>query len=431
MAKRSLSNPSTPKAKRERLQTLHDFFSSPAKTSNNVPTPSPTSSKLQSEPEIIDVDLLPSEDESPPRVHLSSANSLSQPVLHREPLPTTATLPRQPFPASPRAPASARTPSTSIGVTKADPAFDQRDVYSILSTDTALFQPETVAGERGAPVQYSLLAHTLSLLSETRSRITILNTLTNALRVILWQHPESLLPAIYLLSNTFSPPYLPLELGIGQSILTQAIMHVSGLPSSALKKLYTTTGDPGDVAFAAKSKVQTLVPHPPLLVTFVHQSFIKIANCKGHGANKQKQNIIERLLVAAKGEEVRFLVRALSLNLRVGAVRTSILTALARAMVLTAPASLASCEPSTFCASPGLIKRVKPITTKGKTKDTENDAAREELKKKFADAEALIRSVFVQHPNYEDITASLIRYGLDRLSDEVTLTVGAILNLSF
>lgn len=96
-----------------------------------------------------------------------------------------------------------------------------------------------------APAPYSFLAHTLSTLSATRSRISILNTLTNSLRTIIKYHPASLPSALYLLSNSLSPPYSPLELGLGPSIISKAIQDVSGLSAAALKRLYNTTGDPG------------------------------------------------------------------------------------------------------------------------------------------------------------------------------------------
>ncbi|KAF9070120.1 ATP-dependent DNA ligase, partial [Rhodocollybia butyracea] len=244
---------------------------------------------------------------------------------------------------------------------------------------------------------YSFLAHALSTISGTRSRISILDTLTNTFRTIIVHHPQSLLPSLYLLSNTLSPPYSALELNIGPSTISQAIQQVSGLSPASLKKLYNTSGDPGDVAFTAKSNTRTLIPHLPLLVTSVYQSLLKIGTCK---TTKDKQKIIEKLLLSAKGEEIRFLVRTLSQNLRVGAVRTSLLTALARSFVLI-QATLESdkCTKSTEIALDKLLPR-------------------------FRSAEHLLRKVFVQHPDYGHIVAALLEEGLDGLPDRVPLTVG-------
>lgn len=117
--------------------------------------------------------------------------------------------------------------------------------YQSLAVDPPFYDLDVIPWSDGAHAPYSFLAHTLSTLSETRSRIVILNTLTNSLRTISKYHPSSLLPALYLLSNSLSPPYSPLELGLGPSVISKAIQHVSGLTPAALKRLYNTTGDPG------------------------------------------------------------------------------------------------------------------------------------------------------------------------------------------
>ncbi|KAG1734705.1 ATP-dependent DNA ligase [Suillus paluster] len=295
--------------------------------------------------------------------------------------------------------------------------------YQPLGVDPLLYDIQESPWSANEPAPYSFLAHTLATLSGTRSRIIILNTLTNTLRTLLNWHRPSLLPSLYLLSNCLSPPYSPVELGIGSSVISKAIQHISGLSSSTLRRLYNSSGDPGDVAFEAKSNVRTLVPHPSLLIVTVYESLLKIANSKGQGAAKQKQAIVEKLLVAAKGEESRYLVRTLSLNLRVGAVRTSILTALARALVLTSPTSLGGPprDDSPYHATSQSISSVQSLAAAGKKG---LDPAGDELHEKFIQAEALVKKVFVQHPNYDHIVAGLFNGGLDSLEVHVPLTVG-------
>lgn len=298
--------------------------------------------------------------------------------------------------------------------------------YPELSVDPAILDMEACPWRPGNPAPYSFLAHSLSTLSNTKSRIAILNTLTNTLRHLLKHHPPSVLPALYLLSNALSPPYLSVELGLGPSIINKAIQDVSGLTSTALKKLYHSTGDSGDVAFEAKARVRTLIPHPPLLVTSLYASLLKIANAKGSGASKTKQQIVGQLLVAAKGEEARFLVRTLAQHIRVGAVRTSMLTALARAAVLDPPADSNIPDASNpYYFDPSQIPATAPS---GSTKKAPS-AERDELLETFSRAEALMRRTFVQHPNYDHIVAALLQGGLNGLH-RVPLTVGAYLRHS-
>lgn len=299
-------------------------------------------------------------------------------------------------------------------------------VYNVLSIDPLAYILDDDPWPRENAVPYSFLSHTLATLSETRSRILIINTLTNCLRTISRHDPASLLPALYLLSNSLSPPYLPIELGLGHSIISKSIQQVSGLTHAALKRLYTTTGDVGDVAFEAKSNLRTLVPHPPLLVSGVFNALLKISNCKGQGAAKQKQSIVEKLLVSAKGEETRFLVRTLSMNLRVGAVRTSILTALAKAMVLTHPSTISGSQlvDSPYHATEKLITKVDSLPVSPKKKSNTTDSSRDAVNERFALAESLMRKIYVQHPNYDHIVSALLEAGLDGLAERVPLAVG-------
>ncbi|KAK7687060.1 hypothetical protein QCA50_009560 [Cerrena zonata] len=363
---------------------------------------------MSGQPEVIDVDLLDDDDEQPvagpSKPYTAGTSLLGKPSSSTSSQPPSRKITKPPF-------------SNEIA-TKSAPT------YIPLSIDPTAYDLDGLDWSPNAPIPYSFLTHTLSSFSETRSRIAILNTLTNCLRSISRYHPPSLLPSLYLLSNSLSPPYSPLELGLGHAIISKAIQQVSGLTSAALKRLYTTTGDPGDVAYEAKSNVRTLIPHPPLLITGVYDSLLKIARAQGQGATKQKQAIVEKLLVAARGEEIRYLVRTLCQNLRVGAVRTSILTALSRAMVLTPPSLLSEGIPDTspFRISPELLSTVKPLPSNSKKKTS--DTARDELNEIFTKAEALIKKIYVQRPNYDHLASALLEAALDGLTERLPLTVG-------
>lgn len=216
---------------------------------------------------------------------------------------------------------------------------------------------------------------------------------------------------------------MPVELGLGPSIISKAIQHVSGVRPAALKRLYNQTGDPGDVAFLAKCSVRTLVPHPPLSIQGVYNTLLKITHIKGKGAVTQKQAMVEKILVAAKGEEIRYLVRTLSQHIRVGAVRTTILTAFARALVLAPPATSTNLtSSSSYTASPELVAQVfrpsQPSPEKGE------NSPKALLNEKFAVAEALLKKVYVRHPNYDHIVSAILDVGLDNLAERVLLTVG-------
>ncbi|KAF8160810.1 DNA ligase [Crassisporium funariophilum] len=423
--KRRPLSPSTP-SKNKRLKTLHNqaqiehFFTSPksktgahedncfqqGSSSKNVSNQGDSArSKSSILPEVIDVDSIDLDDttklehDSPPDAAMpspeethSANDSTNRRIIMR-----------------PRKDNTTTTPLT----------------FSPLDIDPTLYQPDSQPSE-SVKAPYALLTHAFVTLSQTRSRISIINTLTNVLRTIILKHPTSLLPAIYLLSNSLAPAFVPTELGLGSSVISKALQQISGLSAAALRRLYNTTGDLGDVAFSAKSNLRTLIPHAPLSIPHVYESLLKISLCKGQGTAKEKQKIVEKLLLAASGEEVRYLTRTLSQNLRVGAVRTSILSALARAMVIT-PSPLRSESVSndsqrSFHASSTLLEELDqlPGNAKGKSRDN----AKESLSTLFKQAESLIKQVYVKHPSYDQIVPALLESGLDGLAERVPLTVG-------
>ena len=217
------------------LEALRQLEDRGTTTRHLSPAPLPDE---KSHPEVIDVDAL-----SDGGAQSSSKNSSS-----RQTTPAVSAAPPAVASSSQTPRSSARFQGTTIG--NATPL--ESPTYDPLNVDPSTYDAARTVWPPDAPVPYSFLAHTLATLSGTRSRIAKLDTLTNALRTICRQHPPSLLPALYLVSNSLSPPYSPIELGLGPSIIHKAIQHVSGLSSAALKRLYNQTGDPGKLQAMAE-----------------------------------------------------------------------------------------------------------------------------------------------------------------------------------
>lgn len=120
-----------------------------------------------------------------------------------------------------------------------------------------------------------------------------------------------------------------------------------------------------------------------------------------------------------RGEETRFLVRTLIQNLRIGAVRLTLTTALARAFALQSPSQYhITLEEREF---------LSPSNSDGKGKKgkaTEIDEIGDRVKNKLKGAEALVRRVYVRHPNYSKIIPALLETGLDLLDVRVPLAIG-------
>ena len=118
---------------------------------------------------------------------------------------------------------------------------------------------------------------------------------------------------VWLATNSISPPYIDLELGLGGSSISKALKKVCGLDNGGLKALYNKYGDAGDVAFEAKKRQSFTLRKPkPLIIKGVFESLVKIARSQGQGSQEAKQRIVERLVQDSRGaEESRYIVRTL------------------------------------------------------------------------------------------------------------------------
>ncbi|WWD16639.1 hypothetical protein CI109_101069 [Kwoniella shandongensis] len=290
-------------------------------------------------------------------------------------------------------------------------------------TDAFLFRPSQIDVSKWPKgrLPYSILVGVYVQVSSTRSRLIIVRVLTNFLHLLLHASPIDLPPSLYLLSNHLLPSYLPCELGIGNQILTKAVQEVSGLQPRDLKRLWEKWGDPGDVAFEAKSNLRTLVKPSPLLVGDVYSRLLGLTKVKGSQSGKVKGDIVRKLMVQARGEEVRFLVRSLIGNLRIGAVRLTLLTALARATALLH-------MPVELVESVRPIPAPPPKAEKGQKRiprpKIEPDPCREEVEERCLEAVRTVRKVYVRHPNYGDLVRGLDAGGLDGVEDRVPVSVG-------
>ncbi|OAA56053.1 DNA ligase, ATP-dependent [Cordyceps fumosorosea ARSEF 2679] len=254
---------------------------------------------------------------------------------------------------------------------------------------------------------YALLTRCFVLVSGTASRIKIVDTLVNCLRILIEGDPESLLPAVWLATNSISPAYISMELGLGGSAISKALKQVCGLDSRSLKMLYDKYGDAGDVAFEAKKKQSFTLRKPkPLSIKGVYRSLSKIATTQGQGSNEVKQRIVDRLLQDARGgEESRFIVRTLCQHLRIGAVKTTMLIALSRAFLLSKPA-IAEYD-----------VRNKSLLAKSK---------KEELAEVWAKAEEIVKACFAKRPNYNDLIPNLLEIGV---CEELLIRCGLALHI--
>ncbi|KAF2433871.1 DNA ligase-like protein I [Tothia fuscella] len=259
----------------------------------------------------------------------------------------------------------------------------------------------------GGRASYALLTRCFVLVNATASRIKIVDTLVNLLRTLIEGDPDSLLPAVWLATNSISPPYIDLELGLGGSAISKALKKVCGLDNAGLKALHNKHGDAGDVAFEAKKRQSFTLRKPkPLSIKGVFDSLEKIARSKGQGSQEVKQRIVERLVQDSRGaEESRYIVRTLVQHLRIGAVKTTMLIALSRAFLLSRP--------------PNATFPTRSQVDLAKLK-------KDELTEVWHRGEETVKASFARRPNYNDLVPTLLEIGV---CDELLLRCGLALHI--
>jgi len=200
------------------------------------------------------------------------------------------------------------------------------------------YNPAEEAGwAEGEAVPFVHLAATLDTISATRKRLEIQAILTNALRSVLLLSPPDLVPFVYITLSRVAPSYEGLELGVGDSVLLQAVALASGAEQKRIKEEYKKTGDLGLVAGARTGRQQTLLPVEPLTLRSVFHAMKTVAATSGKDAVKTRVGIISGLLVAATSSEAKWIVRALQGKLRVGLQEPTVIVALATAVVMNPP----------------------------------------------------------------------------------------------
>jgi DNA ligase-1 len=386
---------SSPAKKRKRngestqpTRSIKSFFQGQTTEQTNLKVPDVTEQtlsdealarKLQAEWNEHEIASTPTEDTQPDPEITLAPSTLDSPIT----TPVAPVIPKKSTLSLQSSAGTEDTISLSIPLDQSPQTFDASQWAAELQSHWAT---------EGGDASYALLTRAFVLANATTSRIRIVDTLVNFLRVLIEGDPSSILPAVWLATNSISPPYDELELGLGGSSISKALKKIYGLNNQGLKTLYDKHGDAGDVAFEAKKRQSfTLMKPKPLSIKGVYQSLKKIATSKGSGSQETKQRIVEKLLQDARGaEESRYIVRTLVQNLRIGAVKTTMLIALARAVLYSKPV--------------GADFEVRPVDQLARLK-------KDALADIYSNAEEIVKASYARHPNYNDLVPCLLEIG--------------------
>ena len=142
----------------------------------------------------------------------------------------------------------------------------------------------------------------------------------------------------YVMGSLF-PPSLDLDLGVGPSILYEAIAKACGCQATQVSDMLRATGDPGMVASAMVERRRPIgfaaflgeKEAVPLSLKDVHDRFLSIARASGKRSQDTKVKNLQFLFSQASPLEARYIARLAIEDMRIGVGEGGVRDAVARA----------------------------------------------------------------------------------------------------
>ena len=156
-------------------------------------------------------------------------------------------------------------------------------------------------------MDFKTFAETAAKLEETSGRLEMISILAKLFEKASEKNIEKI---VYLLQGQIAPPFLSLDVGIGEKFVERAIAVSSGYTQDQVHATYRKTGDLGKAAEQLmEKKKQTSLVSKKITVEDVHEAFVKVSKTGGKGSQDIKIKLLAELLSHASSVEARYLVR--------------------------------------------------------------------------------------------------------------------------
>ena len=293
-------------------------------------------------------------------------------------------------------------------------------------------------GEEG--MRLEALATTLRAVEAEAARLERVSLLTELLEDALRDAPEDLLSCLALTTMQLLPSARPLKLGVGESLVLQALESACGQPADQLKAALLSEGDIGALAERVLAENATASgaearEGAPLRVRDVHAQLLELTKISGSGAVQRKVDLLGEMLRRASPAEGLLIVRIVRGQLRsglgakglrdalaaaasaVGAPEPAVAAAEDEAVAAAARASVAEAAEQAAAAQPDTEK--KEMAALGKAaRAAKREAARA---RKAADAlrsasrrraAALVSDAYSVQPCYHALVSAVLEHGV-------------------
>jgi len=168
----------------------------------------------------------------------------------------------------------------------------------------------------------------LTQLEETSSRLEM----TEIVKELFLEAGKDLKLAVLYVQGRLFPPWDPSEIGIASKMMVKCISTASGISEKEIEEVIAREGDTGSACekvFARK--VQTTLFREELSLEHVGSVVERISKLEGPGSQDKKTKYVIELLNSAGRNEVKYLVRLLLGEMRVGVGEGIVRDAIARA----------------------------------------------------------------------------------------------------
>jgi DNA ligase-1 len=149
------------------------------------------------------------------------------------------------------------------------------------------------------------------------------------------EEPELAIASNFVMGTVF-PPGSDLVMGVGPSILYEALIRACGCPMSQVSEMLRATGDPGLVAYQVVAKKRPIgfavfIGGYSLTITDVYQRFLAISKASGKRSQDAKVKNLQYLFGQALPIEALYIARLAIEDLRIGVGEGGVRDALAKA----------------------------------------------------------------------------------------------------
>src|SRR6266849_5416233 len=170
-------------------------------------------------------------------------------------------------------------------------------------------------------MRFAELAASLDQMEATSGRNELVRILSEVYRA---SSVDELEPITYLIQGRLAPFFEPVEIGLGERLLINAIASAYSVPKEEVVKLNRQTGDLGVTAQRLAPVSQRESPS----VVEVHQRLFRIAAAGGAGSQQEKLDGFTGLLGDLDSMSAKHLVRVTLGKMRLGIGDPTVLDAL-------------------------------------------------------------------------------------------------------